>query len=199
MAVVAAAFLCFGSDASAQKTTKLFNGKDLSGWNFVVDKNSVPAEQVYSVKDGVINITGQPFGYMYTKEKYGDYKLHVEYRWPNGKEKANNPFPNGIECNLMLDNAGDFVLLGGSDLTEYQNKPGQPRPSFPKIQKANQDSEKPAGEWNEANIFVKNGVITVYINGVYQNTGTNKVKEGYIGLQSEGKEVQFRNVTITPW
>ena len=144
MAVVAAAFLCFGSDASAQKTTKLFNGKDLSGWNFVVDKNSVPAEQVYSVKDGVINITGQPFGYMYTKEKYGDYKLHVEYRWPNGKEKANsgifllieepkNPFPNGIECNLMLDNAGDFVLLGGSDLTEYQNKPGQPRPSFPKI------------------------------------------------------------------
>ena len=75
----------------------------------------------------------------------------------------------------------------------------QPRPSFPKIQKANQDSEKPAGEWNEANIFVKNGVITVYINGVYQNTGTNKVKEGYIGLQSEGKEVQFRNVTITPW
>ena len=147
---------------------------------------------------------------MYTKEKYGDYKLHVEYRWPNGKEKANsgifmlieepkNPFPNGIECNLMLDNAGDFVLLGGSDLTEYQNKPGQPRPSFPKIQKANQDSEKPAGEWNEANIFVKNGVITVYINGVYQNTGTNKVKKGYIGLQSEGKEVQFRNVTITPW
>lgn len=55
----------------------------------------------------------------------------------------------------MLDNAGDFVLLGGSDLAEYQNKPGQPRPSFPKIQKANQDSEKPAGEWNEANIFVK--------------------------------------------
>ena len=147
---------------------------------------------------------------MYTKEKYGDYKLHVEWRWPNGDSNANsgifllieepkNPFPNGIECNLMLDNAGDFVLLGGSDLTEYQNKPGQPRPSFPKIQKANQDSEKPAGEWNEANIFVKNGVITVYINGVYQNTGTNKVKEGYIGLQSEGKEVQFRNVTITPW
>ena len=33
MAVVAAAFLCFGSDASAQKTTKLFNGKDLSGCN----------------------------------------------------------------------------------------------------------------------------------------------------------------------
>ena len=208
MAVVAAAFLCFGSDASAQKTTKLFNGKDLSGWNFVVDKNSVPAEQVFRERRCHQHHRTAIRIHVHER-KIRDYKLH-EYRWPNGKEKANsgifllieepkNPFPNGIECNLMLDNAGDFVLLGGSDLTEYQNKPGQPRPSFPKIQKANQDSEKPAGEWNEANIFVKNGVITVYINGVYQNTGTNKVKEGYIGLQSEGKEVQFRNVTITPW
>ena len=32
----------------AQKTEKLFNGKDLSNWEFLVDKNSVPAEQVYS-------------------------------------------------------------------------------------------------------------------------------------------------------
>ena len=38
----------------AQKTEKLFNGKDLSNWEFLVDKNSVPAEQVYSVKDGMI-------------------------------------------------------------------------------------------------------------------------------------------------
>lgn len=38
MAAIAAAFLCFGSDANAQKTIKLFNGKDLSNWNFVVDK-----------------------------------------------------------------------------------------------------------------------------------------------------------------
>lgn len=210
LAIWAVLLLGFSSNAEAQKAQKLFNGKDLSNWNFLVDKNSVPADQVYSVKDGVINITGNPFGYMYTKEKYSNYKLHVEYRWPNGKENANsgvflliaetkNPFPNGIECNLMKDNAGDFVLLGGSDLAEYQNKPGEPRPGFPVVRKANPDSEKPAGEWNEANIFVKDGVITVYINGVYQNTGTNKVKEGYIGLQSEGKEIQFRNVTLTEW
>ena len=67
------------------------------------------------------------------------------------------------------------------------------------VKNVNPSSEKPAGEWNEANIFVKDGVITVYINGVYQNTGTNKVKEGHIGLQSEGKEVEFRNVTLTKW
>ena len=187
LAVLAASLFCFSNGANAQKTEKLFNGKDLSNWNFVVDKNSVPADQVYSVRDGKIFITGQPFGYMYTKEKYSDYKLHVEWRWPNGDSNANsgiflhiadlkNPFPNGIECNLQAGRAGLFVLLGGSDLVEYQQRPGEERP-----------------------FFVKDGVITVYINGVYQNTGTNKVKEGHIGLQSEGKEVEFRNVTLTKW
>lgn len=73
LAVLAASLFCFSNGANAQKTEKLFNGKDLSNWNFVVDKNSVPADQVYSVRDGKIFITGQPFGYMYTKEKYSDY------------------------------------------------------------------------------------------------------------------------------
>ena len=133
LAVLAASLFCFSDGANAQKTEKLFNGKDLSNWNFVVDKNSVPADQVYSVRDGKIFITGQPFGYMYTKEKYSDYKLHVEWRWPNGDSNANsgiflhiadlkNPFPNGIECNLQAGRAGLFVLLGGSDLVEYQQR-----------------------------------------------------------------------------
>lgn len=208
LAMLAASLLCLPSVANAQKTVKLFNGKDLSNWNFVVDKNSVPAEQVYSIKDGVIHIKGNPFGYMYTKEKYDNYKLHVEWRWPNGESNSGiflliadpkNPFPNGIECQLHAGDAGDFVLLGGSDLVEFQSRPGEPRPAFPVVKKANASSEKPSGEWNEANIYVKNGTITVFINGVYQNTGTNTVKEGYIGLQSEGKDVQFRNVTVTKW
>ena len=207
---IAASLFCFGNEAIAQKTIKLFNGKDLSNWNFVVDKNSVPADQVYSVKDGVIHIVGNPFGYMYTKDKYSNYKLHVEWRWPNGEEKANsgifilieepkNPFPNGIECQLCAGKVGDFVLLGGSDLAEFQNKPGTKRPAFPVVYRKVADVEKEVGEWNEAIIYVKEGVITVYINGINQNTGTNKIKEGYIGLQSEGKEIEFRNVTVTPW
>lgn len=194
---------------SAQKTTKLFNGKDLSNWNFVVDKNEVPGDKVFTVQDGLINITGKPIGYMYTKEKYSNYKLHVEWRWPDGKTSnsgiflliadTKNPFPNGIECQLHAGNAGDFVLLGGSDLVEFQNAPGQPRPAFPVVKNWNGSSEKPAGEWNEANIFVKDGVITVYINGVMQNIGTDPQKDGHIGLQSEGGPIQFRNVTLTPW
>lgn len=207
-AVLIAALLGSLTEANGQKVEKLFNGKDLSNWNFVVDKNAVSADQVFSIKDGVIHITGNPFGYMYTKEKYANYKLHVEWCYP--KEATNsgifllieevrdgNPFPNGIECQLAAGKAGDFVLLGGSDLFEFHQRPGTKRPAFPVVAKANPSSEKEAGEWNSANIFVKDGTITVFINGVYQNTGTNKVKSGHIGLQSEGKDILFRNVTVT--
>jgi len=201
--------LAFSTSAYAQKKPiKLFNGKNLSNWNFVVENNSVPASEVYSVEKGVINIKGEPFGYMYTKEKYGDYLLHVEWRW-NGEasnsgiflliEDPTNPFPNGIECQLQAGNAGDLVLLGGSNLNEFTLAPGQERPKFPIVRKRNPSSEKPAGEWNTADISVKDGVINVYINGIHQNIGTNKVKKGHIGLQSEGKAVQFRNVTLTEW
>lgn len=204
IALAATLLLGLPMGVSAQKTHKLFNGKDLNNWNFVVDKNAVPAEQVFGIQNGVIHIKGQPFGYMYTKEKYSNYKLHVEWRWPDGASNSGiflliadpkNPFPNGVECQLHAGDAGDFVLLGGSELAEFEG----PRPEFPVVKKAHDSSEKPVGEWNEANIFVKNGVITVYINGVYQNTGTNKVKEGFVGLQSEGHDVQFRNVTLTEW
>lgn len=202
--------MCFVSNPfQAQKVEKLFNGKDLSDWNFVVKDNAVSPDKVYSVKDGLIHITGDPFGYMYTKKKYSNYKLHVEWRWPEGVasnsgifvliEEAKNPFPNGIECQLKAGDAGSFVLLGGSDLVQYQLPADRVRPGFPVVKKLKESSEKPAGEWNEANIFVKDGRITVYINGVFQNSGNNKVKEGYIGLQSEGKDIQFRNVTVTEW
>jgi len=206
LAIVSIALFCFTNESNAQQVVKLFNGKDLSNWDFIVDKNAVPADQVFSVKDGVIHIKGNPFGYMYTKEKYDNYKLHVEWRWPQEAtnsgiflliEDVKNPFPNGIECQLAAGNAGDFICLGGSDLAEFIQPKGQERPAFPVVKKANDSSEKPVGEWNEANIWVKNGIITVYINGVYQNTGNNKVKSGHIALQSEGKDVQFRNVYIT--
>lgn len=200
------AIYCLSANNAQAQKEELFNGKDLSNWNFVVEGDAVPADQVYSVQDGVILIKGQPFGYMYTKKKYSNYTLELEWSWVGEAsnsgiflliEEAKNPFPNGIECQLHAGDAGDFVLLGGSDLQEYKQPEGQERPKFPVIKKREASNEKPVGEWNKAKIIVKDGVITVYINDKLQNVGTNKVKEGYIGLQSEGKEVQFRNVTVT--
>jgi len=189
------------------QTSELFNGKDLSNWNFVVDGNKAAPDRVFTVKDGVIVIQGEPFGYMYTKKKYGNYTLELEWSWIGNATNSGiffliaeptNPFPNGIECQLKAGNAGDLVLLGGSDLAEYKLPEGVvERPAFPVVKKINDSNEKPVGQWNKAKIEVNDGKITVYINGALQNKGTNLVKEGYIGIQSEGGPLQFRNLKLT--
>lgn len=189
-----------------QQSDKIFNGKDLSNWNFVVENDAVPGDQVYAVNEGVISIKGEPLGYMYTKEKYADFTLELEYRWPGEESNSGvfiliedpaNPFPKGIECQLMAGKAGDFVLLNGSDLNEYTLPEGiTERPKFPVIGKRHPSNEKPAGEWNKMQITVVDGAISVFVNDVLQNEATSKVKEGHIGLQSEGKEVEFRNLVL---
>ena len=83
--ILATSILATAILSSAQQTIDLFNGKDLSNWKFYLEDSTTKPEEVFSVKEGLIHIKGTPFGYMYTKEKYGNYKLHVEYRWPNGK------------------------------------------------------------------------------------------------------------------
>jgi hypothetical protein len=191
-----------------QQSGNIFNGKDLSNWNFVVQDDLLPGDQVFTVENGVISVKGEPLGYMYTKEKYADFTLELEYRWAGEASNSGvfiliedpaNPFPKGVECQLAAGKAGDFVLLNGSDLNEYTLPEGATeRPKFPVIDKLHPSSEKPAGEWNKMQITVTDGAISVLVNDVLQNEATSKVKEGHIGLQSEGKEVQFRNLTLRP-
>ena len=198
LALAVGAVSC-GGDAK----TELFNGRDLTGWVCVTAGGPVAAE-VFTVQDGCIRVAGQPFGFLRTAEQYGDYRLHAEWRWigkPSNSglfqriQEGDELWPSLIECQLESGNAGDLLGLGGATMAGVESPEG----GVPVKKRVGGASEKPAGEWNEANIYVKDGKINVYINGVYQNTGWNKQKDGYIGLQSEGKEVEFRNVTITPW
>src|SRR5690554_5885825 len=190
----------------AQQEEAIFNGKDLSNWDFVIEGNTEPAEDVYMVDNGIIRIMGEPLGYMYTKKKYRNFTLELEYRWAEEEsnsgvfvliEEPLNPFPNGIECQLAAGKAGDFVLLGGSDLNEYTLPEGvTERPAFPVIAKQQPSSEMPVGEWNSIRVTGNEGQITGYVNAVLQNSATSEVREGHIGLQSEGKEIQFRNLEL---
>jgi hypothetical protein len=187
---------CAGNDGR----TELFNGKDLTGWELVLAPDSaVPATEVYTVKDGNIRIAGQPFGYMRTERKYGDYTFHAEWRWVgegtnsgifHRVQDGDKLWPNAIECQLCSGKAGDFVMLGGSKIQEMECVE-----QFP-VKNRVGDYENPAGEWNTAKVACKGNKITVYINGQLQNECTCDSTEGYIALQSEGGPLEFRNVYI---
>lgn len=199
LAVVASvsAMSCAGNAGKVE----LFNGENLDGWVCVLDESAaVPASEVYMVKDGNIHITGLPFGYLRTADKYGDYTLHVEWRWIGEGtnsgifqriQDGDGLWPEAIECQLCSGNAGDFVMLGGSKIDEVECVGPYP------VKERNTDCEKPVGEWNTAEITCKGKVITVYINGVLQNQCTGENEDGYIALQSEGGPIEFRNVYLT--
>lgn len=77
-----------GSGVCTADGRALFNGKDLSGWYTFLKgrgRNKDP-KGVFSVKDGVIRITGEEFGSLITEEEFGDYHLSLEYRFTGGRQ-----------------------------------------------------------------------------------------------------------------
>jgi len=188
--------------AKSKKNTevKLFNGKDLSNWVFYLRDPAVDPATVFTVRNGVINITGDPFGYMRTKDVYSDYTLHVEWRYP-GELSNSGVFihaqtPDTIwlrcfECQLHAGDAGDFICMNGSKMNEQKE-------GSRVVKKMNPSNEKPAGEWNTMEVICKSNTIEVSVNGLLQNKATGiSDSKGHICLQSEGKNIEFRNVFLT--
>ena len=201
-------FACFvmlaaGLVACGQQTTpsvELFNGHDLTGWVAVTADST--AVSPFSVAEGCIRVAGQPFGYLRTAEAYGDYRLHVEWRWigqPSNSglfqriQEGDGIWPTLIECQLEAGNAGDLLSLNGAPIDGAEPM----SPSVLILKNRGESSERPAGEWNEADIVCTGGKITVYINGELQNEATSEYKNGYIALQSEGGPIEFRNIYLT--
>jgi hypothetical protein len=179
---------------------QIFNGKDLSNWIFYLKDPSVDPSVVFTVQNGVIHISGDPFGYMRTKDTFSEYKLHLEYRWPS--EATNSGVfihalpPDTIwiktyECQLAAGNAGDLICMNGAQMNEKKDNSNV-------IKKIAASAEKPVGEWNTIEITCRYYTIEVSVNGVLQNKGSGlSANEGHICLQSEGKDIEFRNLYLT--
>lgn len=188
------------SGNKVSETILLFNGKDLNNWVFKLKDPSIDPATVFTIRNGLIHISGNPFGYMRTKDIYSDYKLHAEWRWPTEAtnsgvfvhaQQPDSIWLKCVECQLQAGNAGDFVCMNGADMTERTDK------SKPFVKKLEASSEKPTGEWNTMEVICDGSTIKVTVNGILQNKGTNvSVTKGSICLQSEGKDVEFRNVYL---
>jgi len=93
----------------------------------------------------------------------------------------------------MSKNAGDFYFIDG---IEGKSDPKRTRGNNVKKLSMN---EKPVGEWNTYEIDVDGGSVELRVNGKVLNWATDVQKvAGKILLQSEGAEIHFRNISITP-
>jgi 3-keto-disaccharide hydrolase len=181
---------------------ELFDGKSFDGWTFFTKGTNGPADAIWSVTNGVIRCLGKPAGYARTLKMYRDYKLHAEWRFPDGPGNSglflhiNLPdkvWPLCFEAQLQSGSAGEVRLNGGSRIDSLTD------PAAKSVPHQQPSSEKPVGEWNAYDILCISNTILVRVNGVTQNeiVGTS-VTSGAIGLQAEGKPIEFRNIYLEP-
>ena len=193
---------------------ELFNGKDLVGWRHMLADPAVPREQVWSVRDGLLICQGTPLGVLHTMGEFTNFRFVLEYRWAPGTKPGNSgiltringpsrALPRTVEVQLMYGSAGDVLGLQGMQVAG-----GQPRyfeimnhPVAGDIRGVAKltDAERPGGEWNQVEILARGDHYTVWMNGQQINDvcGVETVA-GPIGLQSEGGEIHFRRITLTP-
>ena len=114
---------------------KLFNGKDLTGlYTWLKDAKREDPRHVFSVRDGMIHISGESNGYLATVDDYKDYHLIVEYKWgqrTDGSKYVRNSGvllhatgPDGgaggswmscVECQFAQGCVGDLIVIRGKD------------------------------------------------------------------------------------
>lgn len=195
-------------NAAAPGEKKLFNGKDLAGWEPIVPDASakgIEPGSVWSVKDGVLICKGEPAGYIRTKEKFTNFVLRLQWRFNPETKKAGNSgvlfrltgadkvWPKSLEAQLMSGNAGDFYGIDGFVYA------GDKARMNGRHTKRTHTAERPVGEWNEYEIIVNKGDVTLLVNGEELNKATGcDVVAGHIALQSEGVEIQFRDIRLVP-
>ncbi len=201
LAVLLAATLV---QAGEPQPIKLFNGKNLDGWTGY-HRNGAKVEDVWYVKDGVLICKGRPIGYLRTKDKFTNYILELEWRFNPEKGPGNSGvllrqigpdkiWPKSVEAQLHHRNAGDFW-----NIDKFQMKVDPARTKGRRTVKMKPSNEKPLGQWNHYRIVVDGDRIELYVNGELQNVATNVAEvPGHICLQSEGAEIHFRNIVLTP-
>jgi|APGre2960657505_1045072.scaffolds.fasta_scaffold14375_3 hypothetical protein len=193
----------------------LCNGRDLAGW---VNVNCAP--ETWSVREGVIHCTGLPTGAMRTTRQFENFILELEWRhltkggnaglflWSTPIAAPGVPFLRSVEVQVLdhgyaeqyekangkksdgFTTHGDVFPIHGSTMKPFGRHNGQR--SFP-----SSDHSKGSPEWNHYRVICTNGVLRLSVNGHEVSGGENcNYRKGYIGLESEGAPVEFRNVRL---
>lgn len=188
----------------------LFNGRDFSGWTYHLSDPKARWQDVWSIDpaERIIICKGSPAGYIRTLANYKNYVLRLEWRFNPVTKKAGNSgvllrmvgrdmvWPRSIEAQLQSGAAGDIWLIEGARL---DTPPERVDKGTPRHRVAVRANEKPIGEWNTYEITVNGDKITLAVNGQVLNEGTGaEAFRGHICLQSEGSEIHFRNIRLTP-
>ncbi|WP_299546821.1 family 16 glycoside hydrolase [Seonamhaeicola sp.] len=192
----------------------IFNGKDLSGWEGLVEnpitrakmskkdlykaqvKANEQMKQDWFVKDGEIRFKGEGYNNICTIKDYGDFEMLVDWKISNGGDSGIylRGTPQVQIWDIARKDVGAQVGSGGL----YNNQKAENIPLTV--------ADNPINDWNTFRIKMVGDRVTVYLNGVLV---TNNVPlENYwdrklpvfpkeaIELQAHGEDLGFRNIYV---
>ena len=191
--------------------TALFNGRDFTGWGFLLGGGCTPRPEgcgqtepgsTFKIEKGTVVCSGSPLGFMYPRKKYLNFTLRLEYRFEPypGMESSDEFYGNSGYLLFMqeLRVSPDMIEVQGMNLEILDIRPSRKSTEYKVDTEARKRAVRPVGEWNTVEIVSKNGQIWNYLNGVLvsQVTHHDYTDPGYIGFQSEDGKISWRNIRI---
>lgn len=202
--IIVALLLTFNVLQAQEKWTKLFNGKDLTGWKPLNGKAK------FEVKNGEIigtTVFKEPNSFMASENTYGDFILELEYKLDadmnsgiqfrseskadyrdgrvHGYQMEIDPSPRAWTGGIYDEARRDWLYT-----LEYNTKA---------------KSAYKKSEWNKCRIECIGPVMRVWINGIpTANLVDDVTPKGFIALQvhsigkeeDAGKTIRWRNIRI---
>jgi hypothetical protein len=212
--------LAITSQHAYSQSKMLFNGKDLKGWHVDVPEMDKDPKAInpFLVRDGLLVSLGTPGGHLITDAQHENFRFTFQYRFAGKPGNCGalvfvskprdlyEMFPKSIEIQLMNQNAGDFWCIQEDITVPDMEKRRGPKEKWGvngdklrRIPNLTDGTEKPLGDWNSMVIECVKNSIKVWLNGVLVNYGYDATaSKGQIALQSEGSEVEFKDVKLTP-
>lgn len=162
--------------------------------------------------------TGKPIGIIRSEKQYENFILQIEWKhmeaggnsgvfvWSDARPDEKSRLPGGVEVQMLeLDWVNQNVRDGIKPPIAYvhgelfgvggvETVPDNPRETR---SMSIENRCKGKGEWNSYTVVCVDGVIKLSVNGKFVN-GISKstARKGYLCLESEGAEIQFRNLKI---
>ena len=180
------------------ETIKLFNGKDLKGWE--------GHENLWSVQDGVIvgknTDEVKVSTYLLTKRKFTDFRLTATVKLVQSEMHSGIAFwgRNAPEHGDKYTYAGHLVMFpSGWGMFDLFGRNGLPVDGGPAKKVGKQH------DWNDLEILAQGNRVRVAVNGTqavdWRDPEPKRIKEGPLGLQlhsnKEPQEVHFKDLVLT--
>ena len=181
-----------------------------------VDVNT--SDSTWRLADNLLVNTGLPIGVVRSEKMYQNFILHVEWRhmekggnsgifaWCDAVPESHNRLPSGVEIQMLeLDWVNQNIRNGETPPIAYVHGElfgaGQTKttPDNPRGERSKSVENRclGVGEWNKYTVVCVDGTIKLSVNGKFVN-GISKSTQrmGYLCLEAEGAEIQFRNLQL---